>query len=325
VRLLLRAAGVRPNLSAAQTKQNLVMAAPGAQSPQVRAVADTVQELYDLVLRGVKRSVHPDAAVAYAQHLIQQTRGQAMSLPEILAKHEHTMPYGAGAAPVAAALQAVRDCSSRLCCHSASAPVIADPPSPGSSSTGLDVDEGLLGRCRMDGVSDVDSEGAASNAASAWEPSAGDRVRHRALDCQGAVLGPGGPGVLHAWRVTFASQCEHHMLPFYGTVHVAVLAAGSTAPVSACLAQDLVDLYACRLQVQERITHQVAGAFHEACSGAPVLVMCNSAHMCMVVRGVEKHASATMTTTACGVAASDCALRHRMLESLLDTVDDEEI
>ena len=180
----------------------------------------------------------------------------------------------------------------------------------------------------MDGVSEADSCAALCQASAASSAST-LRIRYvpsparacsRVLQRQ-AARGAESCTTLHTWHVEFASQCEHHMLPFFGTVHIGVMGAPASAAVSSALVQDIVDLYANRLQVQERITHQVADAVHQGCAGAAVVVMCTSTHMCMVARGVEKHSSATMTTAACGLAAEGPELRCSMLECLLDSAE----
>ena len=133
----------------------------------------------------------------------------------------------------------------------------------------------------------------------------------------------GGTGVDSAqiWSVKFATQCEHHMLPFYGVMHFAVIRSGGVAPelTAACVC-DLVDLYSCRLQVQERVAQQVAGALHAATGGADVVLVCSAAHMCMVARGVERHAAETLSSVARGHLESNPAQRSVWLGRLLDCV-----
>jgi len=125
------------------------------------------------------------------------------------------------------------------------------------------------------------------------------------------------PGAARAcvWHVTFSSHCEHHVLPFYGALCVVVVGAAQPSPA---LLRDLVDLYCCRLQIQERITHQVADALRAAvpaCAG--VLVVCDATHMCMVSRGVEKHSSSTVSTAVRGVFAERAHLKAAALRQLV--------
>lgn len=74
--------------------------------------------------------------------------------------------------------------------------------------------------------------------------------------------------------------------------------------------------YSSRLQIQERLTHQIADALHTSLGAAGTLVLCRAAHMCMVARGVEKHASSTLTMAAHGVFESNHVLRSQALQRL---------
>ena len=96
----------------------------------------------------------------------------------------------------------------------------------------------------------------------------------------------------------FTSQCEHHMLPFHGTARIAVT--GPTRALSRAALEDIVAAASHRLQVQERLTAQIADAVSAVTAAASVLVVCDAAHLCMVSRGVEKAASSTVTLAARG-------------------------
>lgn len=126
-------------------------------------------------------------------------------------------------------------------------------------------------------------------------------------------------------HIPFMSQCEHHMLPFHGTVHISYLLPGScsdgncpaaAAPLTLHEVEQLVCSYTKRLQVQERITHQVADAVNRLLQPAGVMVVVSAVHMCMVARGVENHAGSTSTRAAFGVYEHDAQLRCRFLRSL---------
>ena len=95
------------------------------------------------------------------------------------------------------------------------------------------------------------------------------------------------------------SFCEHHMLPFYGKVHIAYIPGEQVVGLSK-LAR-LVELYARRPQVQERITQQVADALMEYADAKGVIVVTECEHMCMAMRGVNKPASRTITSAVRGV------------------------
>lgn len=96
--------------------------------------------------------------------------------------------------------------------------------------------------------------------------------------------------------IHFHSQCEHHMLPFVGSAHVAYLPAGGRVTGLSKLGR-CVEGYARRLQVQERLTRQVADAMEEVLSPRGVAVIIEAEHMCMTMRGVQKPGATTMTSS----------------------------
>jgi GTP cyclohydrolase IA len=95
------------------------------------------------------------------------------------------------------------------------------------------------------------------------------------------------------------SLCEHHMLPFFGKVHVAYIPKGKVIGLSKI--PRLVDVFARRLQVQERLTRQVADAIQDAIDPQGVGVVIEARHLCMMMRGVEKQHSSTVTSAMLGV------------------------
>jgi GTP cyclohydrolase I len=98
--------------------------------------------------------------------------------------------------------------------------------------------------------------------------------------------------------IAFSSHCEHHMMPFQGRAHIAYKPVERVVGLSK-LAR-LVDVYARRLQTQERMTSQIATALEEILAPRGVAVMLEAEHMCMSVRGVEKPGSSTITTQFSG-------------------------
>jgi GTP cyclohydrolase I len=110
--------------------------------------------------------------------------------------------------------------------------------------------------------------------------------------------------------IEFYSMCEHHLLPFYGKCHVAYIPNGKIVGVSK-LAR-IVDMFARRLQVQERMTNQIADAIEEALQPRGVGVVAEGVHLCMVMRGVEKQHS-KMTTSAMRGAFQDLPTRMEMM------------
>ena len=122
-------------------------------------------------------------------------------------------------------------------------------------------------------------------------------------------------GIVLEKDITFYSMCEHHMLPFFGKAHVAYLPDGRVAGLSK-LART-VEVYARRLQLQERLTAQVADALMEHLKPKGVMVLLEAEHMCMTMCGVKKPGSRTVTVVTRGAFETDAALResfYRMLE-----------
>ena len=98
--------------------------------------------------------------------------------------------------------------------------------------------------------------------------------------------------------IEFFSLCEHHLLPFYGKMHVAYLPQNKVIGLSKI--PRLVDMFARRLQIQERLTQQVAQTIQEVIQPVGVGVICEAKHFCMMMRGVEKQHSGAMTSAMLG-------------------------
>jgi GTP cyclohydrolase I len=103
--------------------------------------------------------------------------------------------------------------------------------------------------------------------------------------------------------IEFFSMCEHHLLPFYGKIHVAYLPKDKVIGLSKI--PRIVDMYARRLQIQEQLTQQVADALMEALDPLGVGVVAQARHFCMMMRGVEKQHSGAITSAMRG-AMKDC-------------------
>jgi GTP cyclohydrolase IA len=108
------------------------------------------------------------------------------------------------------------------------------------------------------------------------------------------------------------SLCEHHMLPFFGKAHIAYLPRGNVVGLSQ-LAR-LVDVFARRLQVQERLTRQIAESIQTLLDPAGVGVVIQASHLCMMMRGVQKQNSSTVTSCLLGDFRSDQRTRTEFLE-----------
>lgn len=111
--------------------------------------------------------------------------------------------------------------------------------------------------------------------------------------------------------IEFYSLCEHHLLPFFGKVHVAYIPNGYITGLSKI--PRVVNIFARRLQVQERLTQQICECIQDALNPKGVMVMIEAQHLCMQMRGVEKQGSITCTTEYCGCFADDPTLRQEFL------------
>lgn len=114
--------------------------------------------------------------------------------------------------------------------------------------------------------------------------------------------------------IEFYSMCEHHILPFFGKVSVGYLPKGQMIGLSK-LAR-LVNVFARRLQVQERLTADIAEALEEAMATEGVIVTCSAQHLCMKMRGVEKQDSSTTTIHYTGRFSDDPLLRDEYFRLL---------
>lgn len=103
--------------------------------------------------------------------------------------------------------------------------------------------------------------------------------------------------------ITFYSTCEHHLMPFFGKVHIAYIPDGQVVGLSK-LART-VEVFAARLQIQERMTVQIADAIMDSLKPKGVIVMAQAEHMCMTMRGVEKPGSKTVTVASRGCFQED--------------------
>ncbi len=111
--------------------------------------------------------------------------------------------------------------------------------------------------------------------------------------------------------IEFFSMCEHHLLPFFGKVHVAYLPKNKVIGLSKI--PRIVNMFARRLQLQERLTQQVAEAVESAISPRGVAVLVEARHFCMMMRGVEKQHSGTVTSTMLGGFRANKATRDEFL------------
>lgn len=111
--------------------------------------------------------------------------------------------------------------------------------------------------------------------------------------------------------IEFYSLCEHHLLPFFGRVHIGYVPDVKVVGLSKL--PRLVDVYARRLQVQERMTEDIADAIEEVLAPQGVAVLVEATHLCMMMRGVAKQQSETSTTTLRGVLETDPVQREQFM------------
>jgi len=114
-----------------------------------------------------------------------------------------------------------------------------------------------------------------------------------------AVFNEGGEDMVIVRDIEVYSVCEHHVLPFFGTCHVGYIPRGKVVGLSKI--PRIVDAFCRRLQVQERLTHDISKALEEALNPQGVGVVVEAYHMCMMMRGVEKQRSYTVTSSMRGV------------------------
>ena len=136
------------------------------------------------------------------------------------------------------------------------------------------------------------------------------------MDVQHVVNGAlfdadGASNMVMVRDIELYSLCEHHLLPFYGRAHIAYIPKGKIVGLSKL--PRLVEVFARRLQVQERLTEQIAGAVDDVLKPQGVGVVIEAYHLCMMMRGVEKQNSKTITSAVRGLFRSDPRTREEFL------------
>jgi len=114
--------------------------------------------------------------------------------------------------------------------------------------------------------------------------------------------------------IEFFSMCEHHLLPFFGKMHVAYLPDAKVIGLSKI--PRIVDALARRLQIQERLTQQIAETLQDLLQPRGVAVICEARHFCMMMRGVEKQHSGAITSAMLGAFRENHETRHELLSLL---------
>ena len=114
--------------------------------------------------------------------------------------------------------------------------------------------------------------------------------------------------------IDFYSMCEHHLMPFFGKAHVAYIPNGKVTGLSKVART--VEVYARRLQIQERMTGQIADAVMDHLAPKGVMVVLEAEHMCMTARGIKKPGSRTVTVATRGIYENNEALQNRFFQML---------
>jgi GTP cyclohydrolase IA len=130
----------------------------------------------------------------------------------------------------------------------------------------------------------------------------------------GALFAAEGSEMVVVKGIEFYSMCEHHMLPFFGKAHIAYIPGKKILGLSKFAR--VVDVFARRMQVQERMTIQIADALEKALEPVGLAVVTEASHLCMMMRGVEKQGSSTRTTAMRGVFRDDARTRQEFLEAI---------
>lgn len=132
---------------------------------------------------------------------------------------------------------------------------------------------------------------------------AGDVIKNAVFEC-------GSKGLVLQKETEFYSMCEHHLLPFFGNVHLAYIPDGKIIGLSKI--GRVIDVFARRLQVQERLTEEIASAIDMAIKPKALIVKVEAQHFCLMMRGVKKQTSKTITTGLRGLAITDSDLRREI-------------
>lgn len=146
-----------------------------------------------------------------------------------------------------------------------------------------------------------------------WFLTQGYRMDAQSLMRQ-ALFEHEGSRIVIVKDIEFYSMCEHHVLPFFGRISVGYIPNGKIVGLSK-LAR-LVDVFARRLQVQERLTAQICRAVSETVDASGVIVVCTAQHLCMKMRGVEKQDSSTTTVEYSGIFEENPGMRDEFFRQL---------
>lgn len=134
-------------------------------------------------------------------------------------------------------------------------------------------------------------------------------------DAKVSPIDTGGEIILEV-NVPFCSQCEHHLLPFTGVAHIGYFSIKEKKQVDRSNIYHIVQFFSHRLQVQERLTRQIAETISVCCNAANVIVVLEAKHICMLSRGIEKIGSSTATVAVLGCFITDSSLKSKFLQKI---------
>ena len=134
-----------------------------------------------------------------------------------------------------------------------------------------------------------------------------------------AIFEEGAKDMVIVRDVEFFSLCEHHLIPFFGKAHVGYIPNGKVIGLSKI--PRIIDMFSRRLQVQERLTHQIADALNSVLNPKGVSVVMEGRHMCMQMRGVEKQNSYTSTSAMSGQFKKSAETRSEFLSIISKRID----
>ncbi|XP_014515144.1 GTP cyclohydrolase 1 isoform X1 [Vigna radiata var. radiata] len=149
---------------------------------------------------------------------------------------------------------------------------------------------------------DVKLNGSLSGGIDSFDPDREVNFKDRQIHCE--------------LNLPFWSQCEHHILPFHGVVHIGYFISEGFDPIAKSLVQSIVHFYGFKLQVQERLTRQIAETIAPLLLGGHVIVVVEASHTCMISRGIEKFGSSTATVAVLGHFSTDLAAKAMFFQSV---------
>ena len=199
-------------------------------------------------------------------------------------------------------------------------PLPIRPSRDGDGSKALESDDPiapLVERMLRELGEDVDREGlqrTPDRVASSLRFLVSGYERNVADVVNGAVFAESYEQMVLVRDIEMYSLCEHHLLPFYGKAHIAYMPRGRIIGLSKL--PRVVDVFARRLQVQERLTTEIANALDAALTPYGVAVVIEASHLCMMMRGVEKQNSRTVTSALTGAFQTDPKCRNEFLDLL---------